>query len=84
MGDSGKTVDLDKKIRELSAFHEVGKALTSTLDLSQVLQTIMEKVSSFFRPDTWSLLLVDEETSELYFEIAIGESSESRKSVRRS
>ena len=82
MADGGKAVDLDKKIRELSVFHEVGKALTSTLDLSQVLQTIMEKISSFFRPDTWSLLLVDEETGELYFEIAIGESSENLKSVR--
>ncbi|MCH8266634.1 MAG: GAF domain-containing protein, partial [Acidobacteria bacterium] len=63
-------------------FHEMGRTLTSTLDLNQVLQTIMEKISSFFRPDTWSLLLLDENTGELYFEIAIGEASDTLKQVR--
>ena len=82
MGETDSTVEMGKKIRELSVFHEVGKALTSTLDLNQVLQTIMEKISSFFRPDTWSLLLVDEETGELYFEIAIGEAAEALKGMR--
>ena len=82
MGETDSTVELGKRIRELSVFHEVGKALTSTLDLNQVLQTIMEKISSFFRPDTWSLLLVDEETGELYFEIAIGEAAEALKGMR--
>src|SRR3990167_6919428 len=82
MGETDSAVELGKKIRELSVFHEVGKALTSTLDLNQVLQTIMEKISSFFRPDTWSLLLVNEETGELYFEIAIGEAAESLKGMR--
>src|SRR3990167_11437164 len=82
MGETDSTVELGKKIRELSVFHEVGKALTSTLDLNQVLQTIMEKISSFFRPDTWSLLLVDEETGELHFEIAIGRGAEALRDVR--
>ena len=82
MGETDSTVELGKRIRELSVFHEVGKALTSTLDLNQVLQTIMEKISSFFRPDTWSLLLVNEETGELYFEIATGEAAEALKGMR--
>ena len=82
MADDNKMPDLGKRIRELSVFHEVGKALTSTLDLSQVLQTIMEKISGFFRPDTWSLLLVDEKTGELHFEIAIGAGAESLRDVR--
>ena len=82
MDDNKKVLDLEKRIKELSVFHEVGRTLTSTLDLNQVLQTIMEKISSFFRPDTWSLLLLDENTGELYFEIAIGEAAESLKNVR--
>ena len=82
MAENEKLAGLERKIKELSVFHEVGKALTSTLDLSEVLQTIMEKVSSFFRPDTWSLLLIDDETGELYFEIATGEGSESLRNVR--
>ena len=82
MGEPDNTVELGKRIRELSVFHEVGKALTSTLDLDQVLQTIMEKISSFFRQDTWSLLMVDDETGELHFELATGEAAESLKGVR--
>ncbi|HWP84259.1 MAG TPA: sensor domain-containing diguanylate cyclase, partial [Terriglobia bacterium] len=82
MAEAEKVAGLERRIKELSVFHEVGKALTSTLDLNEVLQTIMEKISSFFRPDTWSLLMVDEETQELYFEIAIGEGAEALRHVR--
>src|SRR5579859_278699 len=70
------------QIPELSIFHDVAKALTSTLNLDSVLQTIMEKMAEYFRPDTWSLLMVDEVTDELYFAIAVGDASESLKSVR--
>ncbi|MSO18853.1 MAG: sensor domain-containing diguanylate cyclase [Acidobacteria bacterium] len=74
--------ELERKIKELSVFNEVGKALTSTLDLSEVLRTVMEKISAFFKPDTWSLILVDEESGDLYFEIAIGEGAETLKEIR--
>ena len=62
--------------QELSIFHDVAKALTSSLDLDSILQTIMEKMAEYFRPDTWSLLMVDEAKSELYFAIAVGAASQ--------
>ena len=68
--------------QELSIFHDVAKALTSSLDLDSILQTIMEKMAAYFRPDTWSLLMVDEQKNELYFAIAVGTASEALKSVR--
>src|SRR5438045_4959256 len=71
-----------RHIPELSIFHDVAKALTSSLNLDSVLQTIMEKMAEYFRPDTWSLLMVDEMTDELYFAIAVGDASDSLKSVR--
>ena len=71
-----------RQIQELSIFHDVAKALTSSLDLDSILQTIMEKMAEYFRPDTWSLLMVDEERDELYFAIAVGDAAESLKSVR--
>ncbi|HVB07388.1 MAG TPA: hypothetical protein VNF00_00455, partial [Candidatus Acidoferrales bacterium] len=61
---------------EISVFHELGKALTSSLQLDQVLRTIMEKINEVLRPDTWSLLLMDTEKQELYFEIATGEGAD--------
>ncbi len=67
---------------ELAVFHELGKALTSSLDLGQVLRTIMEKIEEFLHPDTWSMLLVDEAKQELYFELAIGKNAQTLKDVR--
>ena len=67
---------------EVAVFHELGKALTSTLELDQVLRTIMQKIDEFLRPDTWSMLLLDEANQELYFELAIGKGSEALGDVR--
>ncbi|HTQ84668.1 MAG TPA: sensor domain-containing diguanylate cyclase, partial [Candidatus Solibacter sp.] len=67
---------------EVAIFHELGKALTSSLQLDQVLRTIMQKVEEFLHPDTWSLLLMDEAKQELYFEIATGEGSAALKEIR--
>jgi diguanylate cyclase (GGDEF)-like protein len=67
---------------EFAAFHELGKALTSSLQLDQVLRTIMEKIDEFLHPDTWSLLLVDEAKQELYFEIATGSGAAALKEIR--
>src|SRR3989449_10823517 len=67
---------------EVAVFHELGKALTSSLQLDQVLRTIMEKIDEFLRPDTWSLLLIDEAKQELYFELAVGKGSQALKDVR--
>ena len=54
----------DREKGEVAVFQELGKALTSSLQLDQVLRTIMEKIDEFLRPDNWSLLLLDEENQE--------------------
>src|SRR6201994_4186020 len=74
--------DRKREVQELSIFHDVAKALTSSLDLDSILQTIMEKMAEYFRPDTWSLLMVDEAHDELYFAIAVGDKAEALKDVR--
>src|SRR6266513_1261153 len=77
-----KATGSDRKVQEITIFHDVAKALTSSLDLDSILQTIMEKMAEYFRPDTWSLLMVDVEKDELYFAIAVGTASETLKNVR--
>jgi diguanylate cyclase (GGDEF)-like protein len=74
--------DRKRQLQELGIFHDVAKALTSSLNLDSILQTIMEKMAEYFRPDTWSLLMVDEEKGELYFAIAVGDAAEALKTVR--
>jgi diguanylate cyclase (GGDEF)-like protein len=73
---------LTRHSQELTIFHDVAKALTSSLDLDSILQTIMEKMAEYFRPDTWSLLMIDEHHNELYFAIAVGDAAEALKNVR--
>ncbi len=77
-----ENAELKRQVERLSLFHEVGKALFSTLDLQKILQTIMEKISDLLQPDTWSLLMLDDKTQELYFEIAIGTGADKLKDIR--
>jgi len=83
MSDANATAtDRMRHLQELAIFHDVAKALTSSLNLDSILQTIMAKVAEYFKPDTWSLLMVDESADELYFAIAVGDAADALKSVR--
>ena len=82
MGLREEVAELKHQVERLSLFHEVGKALFSTLDLQKILQTVMEKISELLQPDSWSLLMMDQRAQELYFEIAIGQDAEKLKDVR--
>lgn len=64
---------MKRTVEQLAAFNEMAKALTSTLELREVLALVMQKVSSLLLPRNWSLILQDERTGKLYFEIAVGE-----------
>ncbi len=73
---------MKRTIEQIAAFNEIAKALTSTLELRTVLELVMQKVSVLLRPSNWSLLLVDEKTGELYFEIAVGPGADALKGLR--
>ncbi|OGR29113.1 MAG: diguanylate cyclase [Desulfuromonadales bacterium GWD2_54_10] len=73
---------LERTNTELNIMVEIGKTLTSSLDLQEVLEVIMQKVGLLLKPKTWSLLLVDEKTDELYFEIVVSPVSELLKGIR--
>ncbi len=65
-----------RQSHELEIFHDVAKALTSSLDLDTVLETIMAKVAAYFKSADWSLLMVDESSHELYYAVAVGHGCE--------
>jgi len=67
---------LQRTIEKLEAFNEIGKVLTSTLDIHEVLRRIMDKVQELLQPVNWSLLLVDPSSESLVFEIARGPGAE--------
>jgi diguanylate cyclase (GGDEF)-like protein len=70
------------KSDKITACLEVGKLLTSTLNLQEILQLIMQKVSQLVDAENWSLLLKDNATGELTFEIVEGENKEILKGHR--
>ncbi len=84
MVDSGQKLllELQRRNDELSTLVEIGKALTSTLDREDVLNVIMEKVSLLLQSKTWSLLLTEEATGDLIFEIAVSSGNTDLKGVR--
>ena len=72
---------LERRNRELEVLIEIGKALTSTVDLEDVLTLIMDQVSRLLKAQAWSLLLRDELTGDLTFEIAVSPSAEKLKGM---
>lgn len=74
--------ELQRSVEQLAAFHEIGKALTSTLELREVLSLGMQKVSELLRPSHWSLLLCNEATGELYFEVAVGSGADALQGAK--
>jgi diguanylate cyclase (GGDEF)-like protein len=74
--------DNDSQFYELKIFHDVAKALTSSLDLDTILQTIMEKMAAYFKPATWSLLMLDEASDELYYAAAVGKGCENLNALQ--
>jgi len=69
--------DKDHQAHELSILHDVAKALTSSLDLDTILQTIMDKLAANFEPAAWFLLMLDETSEEIYYAAAVGKACES-------
>lgn len=68
--------------QEYETLVEIGKALTTCLDLDGIYAVVMDKVSQLLRPDSWSLLIADEGTGELYFAIAVSPCAEKLKGIR--
>ncbi|SNT29770.1 diguanylate cyclase with GAF sensor [Granulicella rosea] len=72
-----------RQMDHLRVFHDVARTLTTSLDLQEILSAIMDKMASFFGPERWSLLMVDEKLGDLYFAIAVGETAASLKNLPR-
>src|SRR4051812_19836247 len=63
----------------LETLLEVGRLLSSKLDLPELLQTVLELAARVVDAESASLLLVDEKTGELYFDVALGLSEAASK-----
>lgn len=73
---------LESKLRLLDAVNAIGKLMTASLDLREVLKTVINHIGELLQPRSCSLLLIDGSTGELVFELAVGQGSERLRGVR--
>jgi len=67
MGKDLVASELEQRLAELSALNELIKALTSTLDLSEILRIILHRIKLMTQAEALSLLLYDGDRNELVF-----------------
>jgi signal transduction histidine kinase len=76
--------EAQERIATLHAVHEVAGSLTSELNLDPLLHKILAKAVEVMEASAGSLILLDEFTNELVFEVIEGGGGENLKGVRMS
>src|SRR5262249_42077323 len=61
------TAPLQHELRELAAIHRSLRALTSTLELPEVLRAVLDSIKTFTASEALSFMLYDPERDELVF-----------------
>jgi phosphoserine phosphatase RsbU/P len=74
---------LELRIQQLETCYKITSLINSELNLANLLDTIMNVAKKVMNADACSLLLVDEETDELVFQIALSEVGEKIKTLTR-
>lgn len=62
-------------------FCKIGTILTSSLQPKDVVNRVMSLIGNYFSPENWSLLLEEESTGRLKFEIVRGRDADRLKSI---
>src|SRR5512135_803154 len=70
---------LQQKIKRLSTLIEVNGIISSSLNLDQILENVMTISKRIMNADASSLMLIDEKTNELVYEVALGTVGEKLK-----
>lgn len=68
--------------QQLMTCLRIGKALTSTFNMEQILVIVLKRLSELFKARNWTLFLLDPEREELHFELVVGLDKNSLSDVR--
>jgi len=79
MENQSEIARLSQKIARLSSLIEVNALISSSLDLEQILENVMTISKQVMNADASSLMLVDERTHELVYQVALGSVGEKLK-----
>jgi signal transduction histidine kinase/putative methionine-R-sulfoxide reductase with GAF domain len=64
--------ETERRAYQLASLYEIGRSLTSTLELKPLLNQILKSATEILNCVAGSLFLVDQQTGELVFEVVIG------------
>ncbi len=64
--------ETERRARQMATLNEITRQLTSTLDLDPLLESILKNAVEILGTEAGSLLMVDEHTEELVFQVTIG------------
>jgi putative nucleotidyltransferase with HDIG domain len=76
-----KSEEIEEKAKRLVLLSKLGRILNSTLDRREVRRRAMEAATQLMKAKVGSLLLIDEERRQLYFEVALGNQEETVKKL---
>src|SRR4030043_497683 len=76
-----KSEDIEDKAKRLVLLSKLVRILNSTLDHQEVRRRAMEAATQLMKAEVGSLLLIDEEKQQLYFEVALGDKEEAVKTI---
>lgn len=72
---------IEEKTERLALLSQLGQILNSTLEHHEVRRRAMEAATQLMKAEVGSLLLIDEEKSQLCFEVALGDQEETIKKI---
>jgi signal transduction histidine kinase len=81
MSENNVIQELQNRIARIEKLLDLGRELTSTLDLPTLLDQITEAACDVTHTEASSILLLDKKSGELYFEAASGSSTTAIKHV---
>jgi diguanylate cyclase (GGDEF)-like protein len=67
---------------QLMTCFEISKAVASTLNMRQILDILLKRLSELLRAQNWTLYLLDEKRQELNFEVVVGLDDGSLSDIR--
>ena len=70
------------QIQRLRQLQQISRLLNSTLDQATIRNRAIEGTMALLEAEAGSLLLLDDATGELYFEVALGEKGEAVREIR--
>ncbi len=78
-----RVAQLEQRVDQLETCYKITSLINSELNLANLLDTIMNVAKKIMNADACSLLLIDEETDELVFQIALSNVGEKIKTMTR-